>query len=100
HFRSVQGHLQVGFVLDRNAPRQIRLLLRSLRGASVSFLDNSPGDELREALADQDYRHAGKNLGFGAGHNRLMADAFARPGAEAYLYLNPDAGLHRPSLAA
>jgi GT2 family glycosyltransferase len=94
-------------VLFRNDPDELSLLLRSLEAArafpsappaTVRFLDNSPDDALRAALAAQGmgeaYRHAGRNAGFGAAQNELMAAAFADPAVQAYLCLNPDAVLH------
>lgn len=38
------------------------------------------------------------NIGYGAGHNRMMADAFGQ-GADIYLALNPDGALHPDALS-
>lgn len=80
--------LRIGVVLFRNPPEQIELLRRSIDGAigappfEAAFRDNSV-----------------ENVGFGAGHNLLIRDAFARPEVRAYLCLNPDAVLHPKCLA-
>lgn len=102
--------LFVGVVLYRTDPAQVALLARSLDaavrevqgehlGVRAAFLDNSPTDELRATLAGRDHRAAGANLGFGAAHNKLLAEAFGDPGVQAYLCLNPDAVLHPRCLA-
>lgn len=100
----------LGVVLYENDPREIERLVRSLEsnGAEgappfeVRWIDNSPSRALEGTLravgAPGTYRHAGANLGFGAAHNRLMAEAFAS-GAEAYVCVNPDAVLHPGCLA-
>ena len=98
-----QAGIFVGVVLYRTDPGQALLLARSIDvaaresgapGVRAAFLDNSEAGGLRASLPGRDYRTAGTNLGFGAAHNKLMAEAFAQPGARAYLCLNPDAVLH------
>jgi GT2 family glycosyltransferase len=68
----------------------------------VAWIDHSPTDASRSQLArffqDPDYCTVAANPGFGAGHNRLMARAFAA-GADHYLCLNPDAVLHPDCIA-
>jgi GT2 family glycosyltransferase len=62
------------------------------------FLDNSPTNALekivQELAPEASYRMAPGNLGFGRGHNLLMAEAFGAPGLSAYVCVNPDAALH------
>jgi GT2 family glycosyltransferase len=99
--------LELGVVLFHNSPRQLHLLVRSIElnrslgdapPFELAFFDNSGSPELRdcvEALAPgSGYRHAGANLGFGAAHNILMAEAFARPAVRFYICVNPDSMLH------
>jgi N-acetylglucosaminyl-diphospho-decaprenol L-rhamnosyltransferase len=98
--------VRLGVVLYQNGEAELERLTRSIEanrtgpGAptfEVAWLDNSPGPALHHVLARLDvepgYHHAGKNLGFGAGHNVLMREAFER-GAEYYICVNPDAVLH------
>jgi GT2 family glycosyltransferase len=99
---------RLGVVLYRNTRAELERLTRSLAAADgavasdVAFLDNSPGEELREVVGElapaARYAHAGRNLGFGAAHNRLMAAAFAGDAAY-YVCVNPDAILHPRCLA-
>ncbi|CAM4345121.1 glycosyltransferase [Corallococcus exiguus] len=97
----------LGIVLYRNPERELERLWESLRwnrevpGAPafrVVWMDNSPDDTLRARVArldaKADYRHAGRNLGFGAAHNRLMTEAFGSGGARYYVCVNPDGLLH------
>lgn len=97
----------LGIVLYRNAPEELARLCASLgwnrealggEGFRVMWLDNSPTDALREVVErlwpGADYRASGANLGFGAAHNRMMAEAFASPAVRAYVCVNPDAVLH------
>lgn len=97
----------LGVVLYKNTRRQLERLTRSmaLNRASarcppfeVVFMDNSPTNALeelvRELAPEASYRMAPRNLGFGSGHNLLMAEAFAQPEPSAYVCVNPDAVLH------
>lgn len=97
----------LGIVLYRNPERELERLCTSLAwnreapGApafEVKWLDNSPDERLREVVArlmpGADYRFSGANLGFGAAHNRLMAEAFGRAGVSHYVCINPDGVLH------
>lgn len=99
--------LVLGVVLYRNSDDELRRLTRSIeanqrsrRGPaiSVTWLDNSPDRALEQIVAalgpGSGYRFSGRNLGFGAGHNRLMARAFKDPSVSAYVCVNPDAVLH------
>lgn len=102
----------LGIVLYENSPEELGRLVRSLalnREASgapdfhVVWFDNSPTDRLRavveELVPGADYRASGANLGFGAAHNRVMAEAFASPAVRSYVCVNPDGVLHPRCLA-
>ena len=102
----------LGVVLYRNARTELKRLTRSIALARdsasflslrVSYLDNTPDEGVGDALpplgAPDDYALAGRNLGFGAGHNRLMARAFRDPATHAYVCVNPDAALHPDCIA-
>jgi N-acetylglucosaminyl-diphospho-decaprenol L-rhamnosyltransferase len=99
--------LAIGVVLYRNTVAQVDRLARSValaRGAlrcEIFWLDNSPDDRLRATVgaAGGAYARPGENVGFGAGHNRLMAHAFGERAASAYVCVNPDAVLHPDCLA-
>ena len=108
-----QARIALGIVLYRNPPEELRRLITSLESCrnspgtppfQVTWWDNSPGDALREPLArlapGADYRFAGENLGFGAAHNRVMAEVFATPGVAHYVCVNPDGMLHPDCLAS
>lgn len=103
----------LGVVLYENSPEELSRLVTSLtlnREAAgtpefhVVWLDNSPTERLRAVVAElapgADYRASGANLGFGAAHNRLMAEAFAAPQVRYYVCVNPDGVLHPRCLAA
>jgi N-acetylglucosaminyl-diphospho-decaprenol L-rhamnosyltransferase len=65
----------------------------------VLVLDNASGDDLSELAArhpEVAFETAERNLGFGAGHNRLAE----RHDAAALLLLNPDAALVEPRTVA
>jgi GT2 family glycosyltransferase/F0F1-type ATP synthase membrane subunit b/b' len=100
----------IGIVTYNNDPDGLKLgvsaAIQSLRQASlpldgsVLILDN--GEDSAEALpaGDQVRRLPSVgNVGFGAGHNRLMAEAFVR-GAEIYVAVNPDGILHPDAIGA
>ena len=105
--------LIIGVVLYKNSRAQLERLLRSLELNRASpgcppfelqFIDNSPDEAaaplVRELAPEAHYRHPGKNLGFGAGHNVLMEDAFRRADeVKHYLCLNPDSVLHPDCLS-
>lgn len=95
--------LAIGVVLYGHSDAELSRLARSLDACAripgaprirLMLWDNTPdgGMEARAkaVLGDQLYRRAGENIGFGAAHNRLMAEAF-QGHARAYLCLNPDA---------
>lgn len=87
----------------RRAAGAARLALQHSTGwaeGQVLVLDN--GNDSSETLAaahDLHRLHSRGNVGFGAGHNRLMAHAFAQ-GCDAYLAINPDGMLHPAALTA
>ncbi len=102
--------LCIGVVLYRTAPTELKRLLRSLDLARAAhprpsfaqgWTDNSPrrAPTLEKLLRGQRLNHAPENRGFGATHNRMMAEAFAGGGYRYYLCLNPDAVLHPDCLA-
>ncbi|MBM7115641.1 glycosyltransferase family 2 protein [Archangium primigenium] len=112
HLNSVNPRLSIGVVLYRNSRRQLQQLLCSVelnRAAAgcppfvLDFIDNSPDASLeavvRELAPQAGYSHSGSNLGFGAGHNVLMARAFQDADVGYYLCVNPDSVLHPDCLA-
>lgn len=102
------GSLAVGIVTYNTPAPMLRRVLRSVdisaRQAGITpavFLIDNGGpssDAVRDDPTLQILPTAG-NLGFGAGHNRLMQAAF-NAGAAHYLALNPDAALHPAALGA
>jgi len=83
--------------------RCLATVLADLSGSDldhrVLVLDNASGDDLSELASrhpEVDFSVAERNLGFGAGHNRLAA----RHDAAALLVLNPDAAFVEPRTVA
>jgi GT2 family glycosyltransferase len=82
----------------------LRAVRDDLAGAGFSHrtfvLDNASGDDLTDIAAEHaghaDFEVAERNLGFGAGHNRLAA----RHDASVLVLLNPDAELTEPDTIA
>jgi N-acetylglucosaminyl-diphospho-decaprenol L-rhamnosyltransferase len=107
----VPACLRLGVVLHENPPRQLARLVRSMAlnaeepgtpAFDVAWFDNSVDEGARvvlEGLGHHEYRHSASNLGFGAGHNALMKEAFDAPDVAAYICVNPDAVLHPSCLA-
>jgi GT2 family glycosyltransferase len=105
--------LRLGIVLYENDPDEVTRCLTAIQGCvdhnpktpplQLAFLDNSPTDRLRALVEGRglgsSYRHSRRNLGFGAGHNVLLEDAFAAPATAAYVCINPDSVLHPDCLA-
>ena len=97
----------LGVVLYQNSTVQIDRLVRSVElnqqlltsvDLDLAWLDNSP-DGACNWVADlvpagATYQQAGWNIGFAAGHNRLMKVAFESDDTSAYVCVNPDAVLH------
>ncbi len=98
------GTLAIGIVTFDNPAPMLDRLFRSIAAAAavagiaprLLVLDNGGPSAPRPGV--QHLPTAG-NVGFGAGHNRLMAAAFA-DGAAHYLALNPDGTLHPSALGA
>jgi GT2 family glycosyltransferase len=100
----------VGLLTYNNEPEQLRSCLRSLDEAvrqvadhchvEVLILDNGSSSEPHLAAWKEIKRlQPIGNVGFGAGHNQLMHQGFAR-GAEAYVAMNPDGRAHPRMLKA
>ncbi len=98
------SRLAVGIVLYENSDAELQRVRTSLEVAaehgtpfSVHWFDNTNRPEFTarlEAAGITPVRSAGKNVGFGTAHNRLMQELFAGPGYGAYVCLNPDAVVH------
>src|ERR1700739_1493413 len=91
-------------VLYKNDPAQVVSAIRSFRSAPVrafmTAVDNSPSPDLRQLVIDcgANYIFAGKNLGFGGGHN--LALQAARGMSEYHLIQNPDVAYSPETLTA
>jgi N-acetylglucosaminyl-diphospho-decaprenol L-rhamnosyltransferase len=107
---AVTAGLHLGVVLHENHGEQVERLARSLAVCrqdkrtppfDVSWVDHSGTDALQRVLAANEgsYRWNGRNPGFGAGHNVLMREAFAKAEVAAYVCVNPDAVLHPECVA-
>ncbi len=103
-------HVAVGVVTYNNTQDQIERITASAAKAlahaglstkgRVQILDNGASTE--SFVLDKDaVRHlpAAGNVGFGAGHNRLMKKAFA-DGADIYIAANPDGAFHFDAVRA
>ena len=99
------GDIVVGVVTYNNPAPVLQRAVRSVRiaaahagiEAGLLLLDN--GGPASGAVPDVPTLPAVGNIGFGAGHNRLMQAAWDA-GAAWYLALNPDAALHPEALGA
>ena len=112
--RSDGFRLAVGIVVYNNPPRELRRLFASVQRAGELcgqvlggdpcevglFLFNNgiPFSLADCGLAAAERFSATENVGFGAGHNRLMQEAFDR-GANLYVGVNPDGVMHPRCLA-
>ncbi len=94
-------------VVNYRTRRQLQTCLETVLGDlggsglehRVLVLDNASGDDLADlarAHPDVAFETAERNLGFGAGHNRLAT----RHDAAALLILNPDARIVEPATVA
>ncbi|MGE4062290.1 MAG: rhamnan synthesis F family protein [Rhodospirillaceae bacterium] len=98
----------VGVVTYNNTAAQLRRVVESARRAleraglareaRIALIDNGTPTEvlLREAGVGGDMVHylpTAGNIGFGAAHNRLMAEWFAA-GGDFYIAANPDGAFH------
>lgn len=103
--RMPEGRLAIGVITFDTAPETLRRMRRSIDVAAAAagiaplllLLDNA--GPASAAIDGATVLPTAGNVGFGAGHNRLMAAGFAQ-GATAYLALNPDAALHPDALGA
>lgn len=103
--RMPAGRLAIGVITFDTEPEMLRRMRRSVDVAAAQagidplllLLDNA--GPASAALDRATVLPTAGNVGFGAGHNRLMAAGFAQ-GATAYLALNPDAALHPDALGA
>lgn len=99
------GRVVVGIVTYDTPPAMLARAVASVRlsaaragiEAGLLLLDN--GGPASAAVPDVPTLPTGGNVGFGAGHNRLMQAAWDQ-GAAFYLALNPDAVLHPDALGA
>lgn len=106
--RSAPLRLAVGIVTYNNPEPELAACLRALEVALALAFEGSSARALGQVwLLDNGSSSAASltpwpwirrlenktNLGFGSGHNRLMAEAFAE-GAEVYVAMNPDGRAH------
>jgi N-acetylglucosaminyl-diphospho-decaprenol L-rhamnosyltransferase len=85
--------------LEESLPAVLADLAASGLDHHALVLDNASGDDLSELARRHpqvEFSTAERNLGFGAGHNRLAA----QHDAEALLLLNPDAVVSEPDTVA
>ena len=98
-------NLAVGIITYNNEPAVLQRAVRSAQigaaragiDAGILLLDN--GGPASDATPGVQVLPPVGNVGFGAGHNRLMQAAWDG-GASHYLALNPDAALHPDGLGA
>lgn len=100
----------VGIVTYNNDVHAVRRIVESTRLAletaglategRILVIDNGePTDAMTAGDPAISRLPSAGNVGFGAGHNRLMAEAFAR-GAQHYIAANPDGAFHPDAIAA
>ncbi len=103
-------HLAIGIVTYNTSARELRRMVTSaevsLRQAGVAcegrvlVVDNGePTEAITAGNASVRRLPSAGNLGFGAGHNRLMQAAFDA-GAEIYIAANPDGMFHPGAVTA
>lgn len=86
--------ITASLVLYRNDPTVYREAIRSVidsnAGVLLSIVDNSPTPLVDPVFNDPRviYRHAGVNIGFGAGHNRAFDAVKGR--SDVHFIVNPD----------
>lgn len=82
------------------ASAQIALERSGITDGTILVIDNgAETDSLTAGVPRVRRLPSDGNIGFGAGHNRLMAAAFA-DGAEVYIAVNPDGLLHPDAVTA
>lgn len=104
----------IGIVTYNNTGAQMRRVVESARRAleraglaargRICLIDNGAPSEtlVRESGAAGELLHvlpSAGNIGFGAAHNRLMADWFAA-GGDIYIAANPDGAFHPDAVTA
>jgi len=86
--------VSASIVVYNNDPADVTAAIRSVLSSAMrvrcTVVDNSPNSDLRQAVTESGahYIHAGKNCGFGAGHNIVLKGDIDL--AEYHLVLNPD----------
>ena len=100
----------IGIITYNNTAQQIRRVVSSAEAAlrraglatdgRILILDNgSPSDDLTGPRASLARLPTQGNVGFGKGHNALMARAF-KNGADIYIATNPDGAFHPDAVDA
>lgn len=98
----------VGVVTYNNSERQIRRIVKSAQKAleraglktvgRILLIDNGASTETVTSGNDAVFHVPGEgNIGFGAGHNRLMTAAFDKSG-DVYIAANPDGAFHHDAI--
>lgn len=100
----------VGVVTYNNSEKQISRIVKSASRAlehagvesdcRILLIDNgAPSGTVPSGNDAAIYLPSEGNIGFGAGHNRLMKEAFEK-GADVYIAANPDGAFHHAAIAA
>ena len=100
----------VGVVTYNNSERQVDRIVKSAHRAleqaglksagRILLIDNGASTETGTQSNDAVVHLPGEgNIGFGAGHNRLMKAAFDK-GADVYIAANPDGAFHHDAIAS
>ncbi len=110
--RSPRAHqIAVGIVTYNNSDRQVDRIIESavqalcragsaLPDPRVFIVDHGSSTEAVTGSRPSVFRLESRgNGGFGAGHNRLMREAFGR-GADLYIAANPDGAFHPDAVSA
>jgi GT2 family glycosyltransferase len=95
--RQHRPHLSISIVAYRTPAEDLDRLLVELQAghesASIAVFDNSPSQDLRRTVEGRGalYLSAGRNIGFGAGHNLAMQSVI--DSSTYHLVCNPDISL-------
>ena len=100
----------VGVVTYDNADTQVNRIVKSASRAleqagvktddRILLIDNgTPSETVTQGNAAVVHLPSEGNIGFGAGHNRLMKEAFEK-GADVYIAANPNGAFHHAAIAA